>query len=195
MSKATFDLFDAPLGDAFEYCQALPDAMRFENYRREFCVDPQHWRRHQPPSWTFDLAWREFRYADLRGASDVDTLIRGDDPGIYIFYARPDRVVHRFPQFAFYVGISGEGGSMRPLRERLKDYLPTALARIQKRQNIHRMLQLYYRCLWVAYALTRDHAANLEALEESLHGYIHPCFARRDFPVAVKVQQQAFGVI
>ena len=62
-------------------------------------------------------------------------------------------------------------------------------------RNIHRMLQFYYGCLWVAYALTDDHASELEALEESLHGYIHPCFARRDFPVLVKAQQQAFGTI
>ncbi len=195
MAKATFDLFDAPLGDAFDSYQGLPDAQRFANYRQEFSVDPQHWARHCPPSWAFGLRWQEFRYADVRNGGELDRLIGKDHPGVYVFYARPERLVHRFPQFAFYVGISNEGGSMRPLRERLKDYLPTALAKIRKRHNIHRMLQLYYGCLWVAFALTDDHATDLETLEESLHGYVHPCFARRDFPIEVKAQQKAFGAI
>jgi hypothetical protein len=195
MAKATFDLFDAPLGDAFTRWQDLPDEMRFANYRRQFSVDPQNWSRYCPPDWAFDLQWQEYRYADVQTGEQLDGLIGGDAPGLYVFYARPDRLVHRFPQFAFYVGISNERGSMRPLRHRLKDYLPTALSKIRKRRNIHRMLQLYYGCLWVAFAVTDDHAADLEGLEERLHGYIHPCFPRRDFPAEIKAQQQAFGVI
>jgi len=194
MTKATFDLFDAPLGEAFEYCQRQPDEVRFAMYRREFSVDPQNWRRHGPPTWAFGLRWQEFRYADVQSAGDLDRLIGKDHPGVYVFYARPKKLIYQFPQFAFYIGISNEHGSKRPLRERLKDYLPTALAKIRKRKNIHRMLQFYYESLWVAFALTDEHATDLESLEKALHGYIHPCFARRDFPPEVKTQQKAFGV-
>jgi hypothetical protein len=195
MSKATFDLFDAPLGDAFDYLQALPDEVRFPCYRQEFSVDPRNWAANEPPTWAQALNWQEYRYSDVQDRTDLDTLITDDHPGIYIFYARPEILLHSFPRFAFYVGISGEGNSMRPLRERLKDYLPRCLSQIQKRKNIHRMLQLYYNRLWVSYALTDTHAAHLEELELKLHGYVHPCFGRRDFPLEIKHQQQAFGQI
>ncbi len=195
MAKATFDLFDAPLGDAYSYFQELPAEVRFKQYRQEFSIDPQNWAQHQPPDWVFALNWREYRYADIQQRADLQSVIPEDEPGIYIFYARPDRLVHQFPQFAFYVGISNERGSQRPLRERLKEYVPAALNAIRKRKNIHRMLQLYYGQIWVAFALTSAPSAELEQVEEQLHGFVHPCFGRRDFPPDVKHQQQAFGVI
>lgn len=186
---------DAPLGDAFEYWQGLTDQVRFGSYRRDFSVDPRQWAENCPPDWAFDLAWREYRYADVTTRSDLDRVITEDEPGLYVFYARPQRLVNRFPQFALYVGISNEGQSLRPLRDRLKDYLPTSLSQIRKRENVHLMIQLYYGSLWVAFTLMKDHASEVEELETKLHGYLHPCFARRDFPVGVKRQQKAFGVI
>lgn len=193
MTKATLDLFDAPLGDAYDYYQALPDAVRFPSYRQEFSVDPQKWAQHEPPEWVFAVNWREYRYADIQHREDLNSIIPEDEPGIYVFYARPNRLVHRFPQFAFYVGISNEGGSQRPLRERLKEYVPTSLNAIKKRKNVHRMLQLYYGQIWVAFALTSTPSPELEQVEKRLHGFIHPCFGRRDFPPDIKQQQQAFG--
>lgn len=195
MAKATFDLFDAPLGDAYGYYQGLPPAVRFPSYRQEFSIDPQNWAQNQPPDWAFELNWREYRYADIQRRNDLQAVIPEDEPGIYVFYARPNRLIHRFPQFAFYVGISNEHGSQRPLRERLKEYVPAALSAIRKRQNVHRMLQLYYGQIWVAFALTSAPSAQLEQVEEQLHGFLHPCFGRRDFPPDIKHQQQAFGVI
>jgi hypothetical protein len=195
MAKATYDLFDAPLGDAYGYFQGLRDEARFPSYRREFCVDPHNWIQHVPPEWVFGLAWREYRYADVQQRDDLNSVIPEDDPGIYIFYARPDRLIYHFPRFALYVGISNEHDSQRPLRERLKDYVPMALKSIKKRKNIHRMLQLYYEQIWVAFALTSAPSEELEQVEEGLHGFIYPCFSRRDFPADIKSQQKAFGVI
>lgn len=195
MPKATFDPFDAALGDAYGHYQALSDDVRFALYRREFSADPQKWSQHQPPAWVFGLAWREYRYADIQQRGELQKLIPEDRPGIYIFYARPDRLVHRFPEFAFYVGISNEHGSNRPLRERLKDYVPASLSKIRKRKNIHRMLQLYYGQIWVAFALAPRSSKVLQKVEEDLHGFVHPCFGRRDFPAGIKRQQQAFGKI
>ena len=193
MPKATFDPFDAPLGDAYGHYQALGDADRFTLYRREFSVDPRKWSQHKPAAWVLGLHWQEYRYADVQQRDDLEQLIPEDDPGIYIFYARPDRLVHRFPEFAFYVGISNERGTNRPLRERLKEYVPAALSTIRKRQNIHRMLQLYYGQIWVAYALAPKSSSVLRRVEGQLHGFVHPCFSRRDFPADIKRQQQAFG--
>jgi hypothetical protein len=193
MAKVTFDLFDATLGDAYGYFQGLQPEARFTCYRREFSVDPQSWDQYAPPDWVHDLDWREYRYADIQLREDLNRVIPEDDPGIYIFYARANRLIYHFPQFAFYVGISNERNSQRPLRERLKDYLPTALNAIRKRNNVHRML--YYGQIWVAFALSTAPSAELEVVEERLHGFIHPCFGRRDFPPDIKQQQQAFGEV
>lgn len=195
MTKATLDLFDAPLGDAYDFYQALPNDARFKTYRQEFSVDPQNWTQHEPPQWVFDLSWREYRYADVQQPGALNQIIPEEEPGIYVFYARPDRLVYRFPQFAFYVGISNERNSQRSLRERLKEYVPSAVKTIKKRKNVHRMLQLYYGQIWVAFALSSVPSGQLEQVEEKLHGFVHPCFSRRDFPPDVKGQQQAFGVI
>jgi hypothetical protein len=195
MAKATFDPFDAALGADYGKYQALPAEVRFKFYRLEFLIDPQNWAQYEPPDWVFALNWREYRYADIQQREDLYSVIPEDEPGIYVFYARPDRVVYRFPQFAFYVGISNERGSQRPLRERLKEYVPTALPAIRKRKNVHRMLQMYYGQIWVAFALTSVSSAKLRQVEAQLHGFVHPCFARRDFPLGIKQQQQAFGVI
>jgi len=195
MAKATFDPFDAPLGDAYDYYQKLSDDLRFSTYRREFSIDPQNWKQHRPPNWVFALNWKEYRYADIQKREDLESLIPEDKPGIYVFYARPDTLVHRFPQFAFYVGISNERNTQRPLRDRLKEYVPAALRSIKKRKNVHRMLQMYYGQIWVAFALTSAKSAELRKVEKKLHGFVHPCFARRDFPTRIKQQQQAYGVI
>jgi hypothetical protein len=132
MPKATFDLFDAPLGDmnlsdVYGSYQALSHDQRFPPYRREFSVDPQNWVQYEPPGWVFELNWREYRYADVQEREDLQLEIPEDEPGIYVFYARPNKLVHRFPQFAFYIGISNEHNSQRPLRERLKQYIPATL--------------------------------------------------------------------
>ena len=153
------------------------------------------WDRYVPPAWVFELNWREYRYAEIQRRKDLDLFIPDDEPGIYVFYARPDRLIYNFPQFPLYNGISNERNSLRPLRERLKDYLPTALSKIKKRKNIHRMLRLYYEHIWVAFAFSEATSADLEEVEKLLHGFIYPCFSRRDFPPEIKEQQQAFGGI
>lgn len=194
VQKATIDLFDESLGEAYGYHQALPPPVRFKLYRQEFSIDPQNWIDYRPPEWVFALNWREYRYADVRQLDDLKLLIPEDDPGIYIFYTRPDRLLHCVPQFPFYVGISNERGSNRPLRERLNDYVPTALSAIRKRKNIHRMLQMYYSQIWVVFALTSKPSSELKKIEEQIHGFVHPCFARRDFPTRIKNQQKAWGI-
>jgi len=194
-AEPTFDLIDAPLWDAYGQHQGLPDSARFKIYRREFCVDPQNWVRHVPPQWVFELNWRNYHYPDVQQRDELNDIIPESDPGIYIFYTCADHLILGLPKFALYVGISNERNSERPLRDRLKEYVPTALNKIKKRKNIHLMLQLYYQQIWVAFALAPFPSEELERAEELLHGFLYPCFGRRDFPVDIKRQQQAFGVI
>lgn len=195
MDKATFDLLDAPLSDAYGHYQDLNDEDRFNHYRQTFLIDPKNWTRHIPPEWVFELHWQEYRYAEIQRREDLNRIITGDTPGIYIFYTRANSLVYRFPQFAFYIGISNERESHRPLRDRLSEYLPTSLNSIKKRKNVHRMLRLYYNHIWVAFALSSASSEQLSEAEKQLHGFIYPCFNRRDFPTDIKQQQQAFGVI
>ena len=131
--------------------------------------------------------------AKVSKRKDLEQIISSTLPGIYIFYVRPERLIGRFPQFALYIGISNERNSQRPLRDRLGDYLPSNLSTIQKRKNVHRMLQIYYNSLWVTYATTSAVSSDLEALEEAVHGYIHPCFGRRDFSNRDKRPTEGMG--
>lgn len=195
ISAATIDILDASIPDEFQKWQSYPDPVRFKHYREELMTDPVHWKRHQPPDWAFTTSWSEFRYADIATPTHLDQVIGSDLPGLYIFYIRPERVFLKFPQLALYVGISNERDSQRPLKERLKDYLPARIEAKRKRANVDRMLRSYYGVLWVTYCLSDKPSSDLEALEEKLHGFLHPRYARRDFPVDIKTQQKAFGDI
>jgi len=192
---ATFDILDAMIPDAFAAWQAYPDAVRFKSYREEFSTDPVLWTRHKPPAWAFSLQWDEFRYADISSPSALDAIITSKDPGLYIFYIRPEALINGFPNFALYIGISNESGSNRPLRDRLKDYLPGKISVLAKRTQIDCMIRRYYGVLRVAYSLISRSSADLEALEQKLHGFIYPRYDRRDWPVDIKTQQKAFGII
>jgi hypothetical protein len=195
INTVTLDILDASIPDEFNKWQAYSDEVRFAHYKEEIRTDPTSWKRHKPDDWAFNLSWAEFRYKDVKDAAILRTIITSTQPGIYIFYIRPDKVLYHFPQFALYVGISNEKNSKRALRERLKDYLPSAVAGKSRREHIDRMLKLYYGVIWVAYALTDRPSAELSALEEKLHGFIYPRYDRRDFPVDIKTQQKRFGEI
>jgi hypothetical protein len=195
INTVTLDILDASIPDEFNKWQGLTDEVRFAHYKEIIRTDPTHWKRHQPADWAFNLPWAEFRYADVKDSAILKTIITSTQPGIYIFYIRPEKVLYQFPQLALYVGISNEGNSQRPLRDRLKDYLPSTVASKNRREHIDRMLKLYYGVIWVAYALTDRPSNELEALEEKLHGFIYPRYDRRDFPVDIKTQQKRFGEI
>jgi hypothetical protein len=194
MARATFDLIDAAIPEDFERWQNYPDDARFRSYLRTFLTDPVYWSRHVPAEEAFGLNWQEYRYADVRTADELDAQITSNESGIYIFYVRPNRLICSFPRFAFYVGISNEHNSQRPLRDRLKDYLPSRVRAKAKRDNIDQMLQLYYGVLWVTYACTDLQSAQLMDLESKLHGFLFPCYARRDYPDDIKTQIKRFGI-
>lgn len=191
----TLDILDASIPHVFSEWQAHNDEVRFAHYQETVRTDPTFWVRHRPAEWAFALPWAEFRYADVKDGKALKQVIKSDLPGIYIFYVRPETILHRFPQFALYVGISNERNSKRPLRNRLNDYLPASVAKKKRREHIDRMLKLYYGVLWVAYAVTDRPSIDLETLEMNLHGFLYPRYARRDFPIDIKTQQKRFGEI
>ncbi len=186
IKPATFDPLDAPLWEGYEYYQSLADCTRSDCYQHLFWVDPQHWQRHKPPAWVFDLEWKCYRYADVDSPEKLRTVVTRDVPGIYIFSVRPELPVCGFPHYALYVGISNANNSGRVIRERLEEYLPSRVAIIRKRSNIHSMVCLYLRDLWVYFAYVPKSSAALMKAEKMLHGYLAPPVADMAYPVDMK---------
>jgi hypothetical protein len=190
---ATFDPLDAPLFEAYEFHQSLADSVRADLYQRWYWADPVNWTRHEPPDWVFNLQWKEFRYSEVTDRDKLRQLLTENEPGVYFFTVKPNKLLDQvFPHYVFYVGISNEDGSNRPLRERLFDYLPTSISAIKKRKAIHKFLTLYYGQAWVRYAYVTNTSSELESAEMKLHGYLAPPVAERDFPPDMKAKKPAF---
>jgi hypothetical protein len=95
------------------------------------------------------------------------------------------------PKFALYVGIAGEGKSNRPLSDRLKEYFH--FSHIKKRSNVHRMLRMYHKNVYVAYSLLKKtKKIDLDKVEVDLHGFYYPIINDRDFPAEIKAIRKAF---
>jgi hypothetical protein len=188
----TFDPLDAPLWEGHEYFHSLADAVRADSYQHLFWVDPKHWERHKPPAWIFGLKWECYRYSDVDTIDKLRTIVTEDVPGIYIFSVRPEFPVCGFPHYALYVGISNTYNSGRAVRERLEDYLPTRVATIKKRKNIHRMVYLYFDDLWVHFAYVAKSSTTLMEAEMRLHGYLAPPAADKAYPIDMKKYKPAW---
>jgi hypothetical protein len=188
----TFDPIDAPLREAYQYYQSLPDDVRADTYTHAFWLDPMNWQRHAPPDWIFSLEWRSFRYAELDDAAKLRATVSERRAGVYIFSVAPGQLVAGFPQFALYVGISNEKNSNRPLRERLSDYSPKRISQIKKRKSVHKLLRLYFEHVWVHFAYVDRASDELTSAEKELHGYLAPPAAQREYPVDMKPYRRAF---
>ena len=90
---ATFDPLDAPIIDAYNYHQSLPDNVRAGLYIRWYWADPTHWTRHKPPAWVFGLKWSTFRYSEVTDRKTLRQHLREDDPGVYFFTVRPSELL------------------------------------------------------------------------------------------------------
>lgn len=188
MKQATLDLLDAELKSAHASYMAMDDDDHWKIYRQELTISPRHWTKYAPGIAKHPLSWTDVKFTDL---SQHLALISSPDPGVYLFFIQPPVLHHGMPRYPFYVGISGENGSHRPLKERLQDYL--RLSQLKKRKNVHKNLQLYYDVTYVAYALLNAPFSDLESLEQALHGFLYPWACRRDFPVDIKGPQKAWG--
>lgn len=191
---ATLDPLDAALFEGHKMFQAMPDSLRAPHYMHRFWVDPTHWKRHRPPDWVFELKWIRYRYARVDTPAKLRAVATRNVPGIYLFSVRPTNPVNGFPLYALYVGISNANDSGRTVRQRLSDYLPSNISTIKKRDNIHRMICLYFDHLWVHFAYVKRSSSVLRKAEETLHGYFAPPFAIAAYPVDMKAPRKAFPI-
>lgn len=95
------------------------------------------------------------------------------------------------PKHVIYVGIAGERGSGRPLRDRLKDYYN--INALKKRSGIHKALQLYYDEAYFSYALYNGSYQDIENLEVLLHEFFSPKWATRDYEPSTKAAKAAWS--
>lgn len=186
MRQATLDILDASLRADYTKNLKKPPNDHFQLYSRTITVSPKYWKKYHPKK-ALTWNWTKVRYRDLENHLQGLTSASA---GIYYFYVRPDSLLGELPQFVFYVGISGEHGSNRPLKTRLRDYL--RLDTVKKRDAVHLTLQQFYPCVWVAYALPKVASSTLETLEKALHGYFQPWANDRDFPVEIKKARKAW---
>jgi hypothetical protein len=186
MRQATLDILDAALRREFGTYARMKDLQHHKMYSREVVISPRYWRKHFPAV-VSRWQWVEVRYRELE--AHLQTVVSAD-AGLYYFFVRPDGLVNALPKFVFYVGISNERGSNRPLKARLRDYLN--LEKVRKRSKVHHALEMYYPCVWVAYSLQPISSTALETIEKQLHGYFQPWASDRDFPVKVKRARKAW---
>ena len=181
---ATFDVLDKELTRDVGDFLKIDDEYRWDNASVTFHLDQSYWEQFYAKvnKYINKMNWVELKYS---AHHDLKTTIKSDDIGIYMFIIRPQNMILALPQFVMYVGISGEGDSKRPLRERLNDYFN--INNIKKRKKLHSMLKKYYQNTWIVYSLiNKITSAELEQLEEDFHGFFVPPANERDFPVKMK---------
>lgn len=187
IKQATLDLLDADLRKDVRRYNRYPFKDRHKIFSHTVRIDPywsnKKFRQLRALSWSND-----FKFSDH---PNFEQIINSNDIGIYIMYVRPKNLVMEMPRHVMYVGISGEHGSARPLKERLMDYF--YISEIKLRENIHTMLQLYYDHVYIRYALFNGTFQALEELETSLHEFYYPKFGKRDFEPETKASHSAWN--
>ncbi len=186
---STFDLLDASYTAHVADYLSLKDEYRYQNSEETFILDPNYWEKYYRmiDATGCNFNWQEFKY-DSR--PNLDTLIPSNDIGVYLFVIKPQNRINDLPKFVIYVGISGEDGSNRPLKERLADYLNYNV--IKKRHKIHRLIKKYYAQTFVSYSTVNVTWQVLEEIEEALHGFFVPIGNTRDFPIDIKLIKKSF---
>ena len=178
----TFDLLDKELTREVDEFLKYKDEVRWDMSGIEFKLDPVYWDRFYPEISKHTFNWEEFKFSNF---PNLDKKIPTDDVGIYLFVVKAPNLIINLPQYVLYVGISGEGGSNRPLKQRLNDYY--YLGQIKKRNKLHRLLKRYYNHVYIKYSLMPGiSSSDLEQLEEDFHGFFIPPAGDRDFPADIK---------
>ncbi len=187
ITQATLDLLDADIRNDVARYNSYPFKDRHKLYSHSIRIDP-FWSNSKTAE-IKPLIWSEYyKYSEH---PNFEKIIKTNDIGIYIMYVRPEHLLLEMPQHVMYVGISGEHGSARPLKERLMDYF--LISKIKLRNNIHMMLQLYYDHVYIRYALFKGKYQDLEKLESTLHEFYYPKFGKRDFEPDTKAAQSAWN--
>ncbi|WP_298487001.1 hypothetical protein [uncultured Maribacter sp.] len=189
VTTKTLDILDAEYTTIVKKYKELEDNLRYKNSEETFILDPIYWEKYQNEIDALNcvLDWKEFKFDSK---PNLETLIPTNEIGIYMFTVKPNNLIYDFPKYVIYVGISGEKGSNRPLKERLNDYFN--FNEIKKRKKLHRLLSKYFKNTHVAYSTVNITWQNLEKLEKAFHGFFLPIGNSRDFPVDIKTIKDAF---
>lgn len=183
ITQQTFDILDNYFKQEVAIHRNLRDMDRWDTTKVEFHLDPIYWDEYHKRISKYTFAWKELKYSEY---IDFNTVIPTDEAGIYLFIVKSDNLICGLPQFVLYVGISGEGDSKRPLKERLNDYFNVHT--IKKRSKLHRFLGKYYQNTYINYSLFDKaiSSTEIEDIEKSLHGFFIPPANDRDFPIEMK---------
>lgn len=189
IQQATLDILDSELRREYDRYRTMP----YKDRVKIFSI----------PNMRIDPNWSNKKFEELRGAildwSDpirysekpkFQKLIDSDEKGVYMMIVKPLNTILNLPQYVMYIGISGEKGSQRSLKDRLTDY--QYLEKIKKRDSIHQMLQLYYEEVYIVYSLYKGRFEELERLEGILHEYYNPVYGKREFSPPTKAAKRAW---
>lgn len=148
IKQKTFDLLDAHLRTENDFYNNLDFDKRQVFYtHKTYRVDPWWANKKYEELKKESFNWSTpIKYSDLK---DFNKHISSNDIGIYLFLVSPKNLIFNLPQTVLYVGISGDKGKERPLKDRLNDYYQ--ISKLEKRENIHKLIQLYYDDLYVVY--------------------------------------------
>jgi hypothetical protein len=190
MKTATFDILDKNLSEEYQ-TWALPNfEKRKRLYEETFLCDIINWENYYKQIEPYNLMWKEFKYDSIEDLAQIDQIIGDDCTGFYMLVVKPKNAVYEMPKNVFYVGMSGEKNSNRPLKERLKDYFN--LNKIKKRNAVMRLLHKYYPNVYIAYSLYNNSTDILKQIESSLIGFFYPLCNKDDFPIELKEDKKAF---
>lgn len=197
LRKKTIDILDVHITAENDTYIKANEYTRSRTFSEHFRLDSVNWEKYYKDFDTtvtankITLAWNEFKYSDVIATPNlIDKKITTNDTGIYLFVVKSQSAIHEYSKFVLYVGISGENGSGRPLRERLKDYF--RLNQIKKRDAVLRMLEKYKNNVHVAFFLANVNYTILKEMETALIGYFYPLANKDDFPVELQPSKKSF---
>jgi hypothetical protein len=190
MKTATLDILDKNLSSEHQQWVSLNFDIRKRNYTENLLCDVINWEFYYNQIEAYNLNWSEFKYDSIEDLSQIDQIIEENHTGFYMFIVKPNNAIYEMPKNVFYVGMSGENNSNRPLKERLKDYFN--LDKIKKRNAVIRLLHKYYPNVYIAYSLYNGSTTILKQIESSLIGFFYPLCNKDDFPIELKNDKKAF---
>ena len=190
MKQSTLDILDASLRTDNNKYYSMSEEDRYALFtRKPVRIDPQKSDDIYPQINTANFTWSApIKYSSF---PDFKSLITSNQIGNYIMYVQPENTILGMPKYVLYVGISGENGSSRPLKERLNDYF--YISGLKKRSNVHKLLQLYYKHVYIVYSLYNGSFSDLENDEKIFHEYYYPIYCDRDFSPETKKGRKAWN--
>lgn len=188
MIQATLDLFDSELRNSTNHYIQMNNDDRLKLLKFDIRIDPIHSDKYFNKINNCNLEFKD----PIKLSEKPDLSQISDDLcGIYLFVVQPTNLILNMPKYVLYIGISGANNSNRSLKKRLSDYLN--INTVSKRNNIHKMMQLFYDHLYIYYAyFGNDSNFSINDIEIAFHEYFSPHFAKAAFEVNTKKSNSAW---